>query len=169
MTETKPTDIKTTAISVESGLGTSEAMALEKKFQEFLERRGLKLTRQRRAVVTEIFSSPGHFEAEDLVERLKGNRTRVSRATVYRALDLLRDCQLVEKLDFGTHRSYYEHVSPNAHHDHLICIRCNNVIEFHNETLESLQKEICGNFGFQESYHSLRIFGLCSKCSQSAH
>lgn len=135
-------------------------------FLDFLARRGMKLTRQRQAVVDEIFRDNGHFEAEELVERLKTNRTRVSRATVYRTLELLRECQLVEKLDFGTHRSYYEHVSPGEHHDHLICLRCGNVIEFHNERLEALQKEICGNFGFRESYHSLRIFGLCSKCVQ---
>jgi Fur family ferric uptake transcriptional regulator len=75
---------------------------------------------------------------------------------------------LVEKLDFGTTRSFYEHVTPGGHHDHLICTRCGNVIEFHNERLEALQREICDNFGFHDSHHSLRIFGLCSKCRQVA-
>lgn len=137
-------------------------------FLDFLGRRNLKLTRQRRAVVDEIFSDSGHFEAEELVERLKNNRERVSRATVYRTLELLRECQLVEKLDFGSPRSFYEYVSPGEHHDHLICNRCGNVIEFHNERLEAIQQEICANFGFQESHHSLRIFGLCAKCAQHA-
>jgi Fur family ferric uptake transcriptional regulator len=137
-------------------------------FLEFLASRHLKLTRQRQGVVDEIFSDNGHFEAEELVERLKGKRVRVSRATVYRTLELLRECQLVEKLDFGTPRSFYEQVHPGEHHDHLICNRCGNVIEFHNERLEALQREICRNFDFQESYHSLRIFGLCSKCAQVA-
>ena len=164
MSETKPTQA-----SGESGSPDSESMPREEQFVDFLARQGLKLTRQRRAVVNEIFSDAGHFEAEELVERLKGHRTRVSRATVYRTLELLRECKLVEKLDFGTQRSYYEHVSPSEHHDHLICIRCGNVIEFHNEALETLQKEICGNFGFQESYHSLRIFVHCSKCAQTIH
>jgi Fur family transcriptional regulator, ferric uptake regulator len=136
-------------------------------FLAFLASKHLKLTRQRQAVVDEIFSDSGHFEAEELVERLKNSRTRVSRATVYRTLELLRECQLVEKLDFGTPRSFYEHVPPGEHHDHLICTRCGNVIEFHNERLEALQREICSNFGFQDSHHSLRIFGLCSKCAQA--
>ncbi len=108
------TERKTTSAAGESNSPNSEPMPREKTFLEFLARRGLKLTRQRREVVNEIFSGAGHFEAEELVERLKGNRTRVSRATVYRTLDLLRECQLVEKLDFGTHRSYYEHVSPDV-------------------------------------------------------
>ena len=137
-------------------------------FLEFLARKNLKVTRQRQAVVDEIFSDPSHFEADDLVERLKINHTRVSRATVYRTLELLRECQLVEKLDFGTPRSFYEQVTPGTHHDHLICNRCGNVIEFHNDRLEALQREICDNFGFRETYHSLRIFGLCSKCVQGA-
>lgn len=137
-------------------------------FLNFLAAKRLKLTRQRQAVVDEIFSDSGHFEAEELVERLKISRTRVSRATVYRTLELLRECQLVEKLDFGTPRSFYEHVPPGEHHDHLICTRCGNVIEFHNDRLEALQQEICSNFGFQDSHHSLRIFGLCSKCTQVA-
>lgn len=154
-----------------------ETLALKETFLRFLEGRKLKLTRQRQAVVDEIFSGNGHFDADELVERLRSSpnsphirnkRPRVSRATVYRTLELLQESQLVEKLDFGSPRSFYEHVSPGAHHDHLICTHCGNVIEFHNERLEALQQEICHNFGFQEAYHSLRIFGLCSKCTQSA-
>lgn len=141
--------------------------AQKQVFLDFLARKNLKLTRQRQAVVNEIFSDNGHFEAEALVERLKNGRVRVSRATVYRTLELLRECQLVEKLDFGSPRSFYEHVSPGEHHDHLICNRCGNIIEFYNERLEALQQEICRNFDFQDSHHSLRIFGLCSKCRHS--
>ena len=137
-------------------------------FLRFLKSRGLKVTRQREAVVNEIFSDSGHFEAEELVHRLRGNRTRVSRATIYRTLELLRECQLVEKLDLGQSGSFYEYVNPGEHHDHLICLQCDSVIEFHNEKLERTQAEICRNFGFQETHHSLRIFGLCSKCSQNA-
>ena len=148
--------------------GRHPAAVHKEVFLEFLASKRLKLTRQRQAVVDLIFSDSGHFEAEALVERLKIGRTRVSRATVYRTLELLRECQLVEKLDFGTPRSFYEHVPPGEHHDHLICTRCGNVIEFHNDRLEALQSEICSNFGFQDSYHSLRIFGLCSKCAQAS-
>lgn len=142
----------------------SIASVKKEAFLDYLAHRKLKLTRQRLAVVNEIFSDNGHFEAEELVERLKNKRMRVSRATVYRTLELLRECQLVEKLDFGSPRSFYEHVAPGEHHDHLICTECGTVIEFHNDRLETLQDEICRNFDFHESHHSLRIFGLCSKC-----
>jgi len=138
----------------------------KRDFVQFLGSRNLKLTKQREAVVDEIFTKPGHFEAEEIVLRLKNNRQRVSRATVYRTLELLKECLLVERLDFGTQASFYEHVHEGEHHDHLICVRCGNIIEFHNEKLEQIQAEVCRNFDFRERYHSLRIFGLCSKCRQ---
>jgi len=133
-------------------------------FAEFLAEKGLKLTRQRSAVLEEVLNGGGHFDAEDMVARLKGGTTQVSRATVYRTLELLRECNLVDKLDLGESRSYYEQMEPGAHHDHLICTRCGNVLEFHNEKLEALQTEICRKFDFEEAHHSLRIFGLCGKC-----
>ena len=136
------------------------------QFAEFLSQRQLKLTRQRAAVVEEILTNPGHFEAEEIVEQLKRNRRRVSRATVYRTLELLKECLLVERLDFGDSAAYYEHVEEGAHHDHLICLSCGNVIEFHNAGLERIQASVCANFDFEEHHHSLRIFGYCSKCRQ---
>lgn len=144
------------------------AAAQKQEFIEFLAERNLKLTRQRGAVVDEILTNPGHFEAEDIVERLKRNRRRVSRATVYRTLDLLKECLMVERLDFGDSAAYYEHVEEGAHHDHLICVSCGNVIEFHNADLERLQAAVCKNFDFEERNHSLRIFGYCSKCRPRA-
>ena len=145
----------------------SEAANEKDVFIDFLAGKSLKLTRQREAVVDEIFGGSGHFEAEEIVQRLKKNRTRVSRATVYRTLELLLECQLVERLELGGSGSYYEHIQLGEHHDHFICTRCGNVIEFHNDKLESILAEICNNFDIAETYHSLRIFGLCSKCRRS--
>lgn len=136
-------------------------------FLGYLERKGLKLTRQREAVINEVFRGRGHFEADEIAYRLRNNKPRVSRATVYRTLELLKECQLVEKLDFGTSQSFYEHVHVGEHHDHLICTRCGNVIEFRDEGLEQIQSKICKNFAFQDTHHSLRIFGICSKCHRS--
>jgi Fur family ferric uptake transcriptional regulator len=141
-----------------------DAAEEKRNFAAFLATRKLKLTRQREAVLDEILNNPGHFEAEEIVQRLKANRQRVSRATVYRTLDLMKECLLVERLDFGTQAAYYEHVQEGEHHDHLICTHCGNVIEFHNDELEAIQSAVCRNFDFHERYHSLRIFGLCSKC-----
>jgi Fur family ferric uptake transcriptional regulator len=152
-----------TGRAVDGGIEDHPEMAL---FLRFLAGKELKLTRQREAIVNEILATSGHFEAEEIVQRLKSNRIRASRATVYRTLELLRDCRLVEKLDLGGTGSYYEHTQLGEHHDHLICTNCGNLIEFHNDKLETLQAEICNNFDFLDTHHSLRIFGLCSKCRQ---
>ena len=149
--------------------GRAVSQAQKQLFVEFLAAGRLKLTRQREAVVDEILANPGHFEAEEIVQQLKGNRQRVSRATVYRTLELLKECLLVERLDFGTNAAYYEHVDEGSHHDHLICLRCGNIIEFRNEKLEKIQAGVCGKFEFTERYHSLRIFGLCGKCRRTAN
>lgn len=133
-------------------------------FTAFLAGKGLKLTRQREAVVEDIFASGGHFEAEDMVERLKRKRARVSRATVYRTLELLQECRLVEKVNFGTSRSFYEHVLLGQHHDHIICTRCNVVIEFVDDRIERLQEEICAAHGIRLQSHSMRLFGECAVC-----
>jgi Fur family ferric uptake transcriptional regulator len=133
-------------------------------FAAFLAGKRLKLTRQRDAVIREIFGGGGHFEAEDLVETLKRKRARVSRATVYRTLELLQECRLVEKVNFGTTRSFYEHIQPGEHHDHIICTRCNLVIEFVDERIEKLQEEICARYGIRLQSHSMRLFGVCDAC-----
>ena len=158
-----PSTVRDKQTSSSTSAHTAEHRAA---FERFLETRGLKLTRQRQAVLNEIFRDNGHFEAEELVTRLRGSALRVSRATVYRTLELLQECQLVDKLDFGTTRSFYEHISPDAHHDHLICTVCGTVIEFHNPQLEGMQQEICSRYNFQETHHSLRIFGKCDKCQR---
>ncbi|MDH4120252.1 MAG: transcriptional repressor [Deltaproteobacteria bacterium] len=133
-------------------------------FEEFLERRGLKLTRQREAVMKAVLEASGHFEAEEVVTLLRQGALRVSRATVYRTLDLMKECQLVEKLDLGTPHSYYEQVNLGEHHDHLICVTCGAVTEFHDLELETVQAEVCRRHGFSITHHSLRIFGQCQAC-----
>ena len=159
-----PSGTQPTAARRSGAAGAPRQPSEKELFLRFLTGKGLKLTRQREAVVDEILGTVGHFEPEEIVQRLKANRQRASRATVYRTLELLLECRLVEKLDLGTPGSFYEHTHPDEHHDHLICGNCGNVIEFHNDKLEALQAEICSNFDFLETHHSLRIFGFCSKC-----
>ncbi len=136
------------------------------RFVDYLDHKGLKLTRQRELLLEEIFKDDGHFEAEELVERMKHRDARVSRATVYRTLELLQECLLVEKVNFGTSRSFYEHVQLGQHHDHMICTRCGTVIEFFDDRLEALQDEICRKHGLELTHHSMRLFGVCKQCRQ---
>ena len=134
------------------------------RFQDFLRTQGLKLTAERAALVREIFAIHYHFEADELLFKMKEKSVKISRATVYRTLELLVKSGLVRRVHLGEDHYHYEHVSGNSHHDHLICTTCGGVIEFHDEQLEARQREICEKKKFTPTFHNLQILGVCDSC-----
>ncbi|MBD3336557.1 MAG: transcriptional repressor [Candidatus Eisenbacteria bacterium] len=147
-------------------MSTNEATIL-KQFQDFLATRKLRMTREREALVQEILRAPRHFEAEQLIRRLRRSRRRVSRATVYRTLSLLEECGILRRSSFGHDRSFYEAMRNEGHHDHLICLGCGQIDEFHAPRIESLQLKVCQERGFVLMDHVHEMYGLCPKCSQN--
>jgi Fur family transcriptional regulator, ferric uptake regulator len=138
----------------------------DKIFQNFLGEKGLKLTKERIAVLKEVFSSHNHFEPENLYLRIKGSGSKASRASVYRTLSLLVESGLVEKVTRTEKSNVYEHTFGHTHHDHMICDGCGSILEFYSEKLENLQKEICLGNGFDGKSHTLEIHGYCAKCKK---
>jgi Fur family ferric uptake transcriptional regulator len=137
-----------------------------KIFQNFLGEKGLKLTKERIAVLKEVFSSHSHFEPENLYLRIKDSGSKASRASVYRTLNLLVESGLVEKVTRTEKSNIYEHTFGHTHHDHMICDGCGRIIEFYSEKLENLQKEICLGNGFDGRNHTLEIHGYCAECKK---
>jgi Fur family ferric uptake transcriptional regulator len=135
------------------------------RFESYLRSKKLKLTGERMEILGAIFQKDTHFDAEELHADLKRLGRDISRATVYRTLDLLVQCGLVRKSSLGSSHANYEAAHENEHHDHLICLNCNRVIEFFRPDLETLQEAICKEQKFKPLHHSLQIFGLCSDCS----
>lgn len=133
-------------------------------FQEFLIKKGLKLTKERFAVLDQVFSFHGHFEPDQLYFRIKDSGLRVSRASVYRTLNLLVESGLVEKVSRTEKGTIYEHTFGHKHHDHLICEACGRIIEFYSAKIEQLQNEICRKNSFTGMSHTLEIKGYCQKC-----
>ncbi|MDH4223228.1 MAG: transcriptional repressor [candidate division Zixibacteria bacterium] len=133
-------------------------------FLKYLDSKHLKLTRERKAVLEEVFFHPGHLEAEELTHTLRSKKSRVSRATIYRTLELLVDSGIVRKIDLGHGHSHYEHILGHTHHDHLVCLKCGKVIEFTDKKIERLQTNICQKSRFQEISHTVQIFGYCKDC-----
>ena len=134
------------------------------RFQEFLSQQGLKLTGERTALVREIFATHYHFEADERLFKMKEKNVKISRATVYRTLELLVKSGMVRRVHLGEDHYHYEHVTGNSHHDHLICTACGGVIEFHDEVLEARQREICEKKKFTPTFHNLQILGVCDSC-----
>jgi Fur family ferric uptake transcriptional regulator len=138
------------------------------RFEAYLRSKKLKLTGERMEILAAIFQKNAHFDAEELHGELRQQGRDISRATVYRTLDLLVQCGLVRKSSLGSSHANYEAAHEDEHHDHLICLNCNKVIEFYRPDLESLQDEICRERQFKPLHHSLQIFGLCAACVDKA-
>jgi len=136
------------------------------RFNTFLQRSGLKVTKERAALVREIFGTRYHFDADELLEKLKTRGVKSSRATVYRTLELLVRSGVVRRVHLGEDHYHYEWVGKGSHHDHLVCTTCGAVIEFHDPELETRQWEICKRNNFQPTFHNLQILGVCQRCQK---
>ena len=137
-------------------------------FRKYLERRGLKLTAERKALFDEIFGRHEHLEADELLVRLRAKHTKISRATIYRTLELLVDSGIVGRLRIGEAGYRYERLRAGDHHDHLICDFCGRVIEFFEPRIESLQDEVAARHGFVLLSHSHQMGGICRSCRPRA-
>lgn len=133
-------------------------------FRKFLEENNLKVTPQRRTILEAVFATHRHFDADDLFDILKQRDKRISRATVYRVLDLLVRGGFVKAMELGKSKKVYEHVLGHEHHDHMVCIACGKTIEFGDGLIEVLQQKVCNGLNFKAESHSLRIFGRCVEC-----
>lgn len=136
-------------------------------FVNYLSAKKLKLTPERKVVLQEMFRSPGHLEAEDLLYNLRRKRKRASRATIYRTLELLVESGIVRKVDLGHGHSHYELVVDHPHHEHMICLACGKVIEFSDKAMEQTLSKLCEKSGFEQTSHRFEIFGRCGKCRKS--
>ena len=125
---------------------------------EALKKEGLRFTEQRKSIWDEITSSDDHREAEDIYLSLRKKNINVSRATVYRTIDVLVKNNLVRKLDIGDAPSKYENKIDSHHHDHMICLETGDIIEFYNEELENLQDEIAKKRGYKVVRHVHQLF-----------
>jgi Fur family ferric uptake transcriptional regulator len=138
-----------------------------KSFAQYLNTRKLKLTPERKIVLQEMFKSPGHLEAEEVLFSLRKRKKCASRATVYRTLELLVDSGIVRKVDLGHEHSHYELVADHPHHEHMICLKCGKVIEFSDKEMEGDLNKLCKKSGFEHTSHRFEIFGHCGKCRKS--
>jgi len=137
-------------------------------FRKYLERRGLKLTAERQALFDELFSRHEHVEADELLVRLRAKHKKISRATIYRTLELMVDSGIVGRLRMGEAGYRYERLRAGDHHDHIICDHCGKVIEFFEARIEALQDEVAARHGFVLLSHSHQMRGICRSCRPRA-
>lgn len=137
------------------------------RFKDSLQQAGLRLTRQRIAILKDILASEEHRECDDILFSLRRKQISVSRATIYRTLDILEKVGFVRKMDVGDGRYRYENRLSQSHHDHMICLECGRIIEFVDLEIEGRQVHLSKDQGFKLLSHSHQLFGICAKCQKA--
>lgn len=129
--------------------------------REFLKKGKNRITPERFEVLDSALDFDGHFGADDLYILMKNKKSRVSRATVYNTLELLVQCDLLSKRNFGDNMTRYESSYKKQSHDHLICMDCGRIVEFPNTSFEQIPTEVCEGLGFNFESYSFNIFARC--------
>ncbi len=129
--------------------------------------KGLKMTDQRRVIAQVLSESTDHPNVEQLYRRATKVDPRISIATIYRTVKLLEEVNILERHDFGDGRARYEE-APKEHHDHLIDVKSGKVIEFQNDEIERLQREVAATLGYRLVGHRLDLFAVSNDIGEKA-
>ncbi|HYB09367.1 MAG TPA: Fur family transcriptional regulator [Alphaproteobacteria bacterium] len=121
--------------------------------------KGLKMTDQRRVIARVLSDSADHPDVEQVYRRAIQIDPHISISTVYRTVRLFEEANILERHDFRDGRARYEEI-PESHHDHLIDVQTGKVIEFTNEKIEQLQREVAGLLGYDLVDHRLELYGV---------
>ncbi|HLI19636.1 MAG TPA: Fur family transcriptional regulator [Stellaceae bacterium] len=129
------------------------------RLEQLCHDKGMKMTEQRRVIARVLSDSADHPDVEAVHRRAAEIDPKISIATVYRTVRLFQEANILERHDFGDGRARYEEV-PSEHHDHLIDLQTGRVIEFRNEEIEALQREVAARLGYKLVDHRLELFAV---------
>ena len=130
-----------------------------KNLEQLCIERGMKMTEQRRIIARVLSDADDHPDVEDVYQRSVQLDPKISIATVYRTVRLFEEAGLLDRHDFGDGRSRYEQASDD-HHDHLVDVQSGDIIEFHDEELEELQRQIAARLGYSLIGHRMELYGV---------
>jgi Fe2+ or Zn2+ uptake regulation protein len=131
---------------------------------EAMGRAGYRLTEPRRVVAELVAGRSGHFTANDLIEDAQALDVEIGRATVFRALDLFTELEVLERIDLPTGDHAYVPCVPQHHHHHIVCEVCGQVTEVEDLGLGAAIDQIQRRTGWEVESHRLELFGRCPSC-----
>ncbi len=133
-------------------------------FKDYLKSKRLKVTPEREIIIRAILSLGKHFAADELLVKLRENKSKIGRASIYRTLKILVDSGILRPVIFTDRHLHYEQMIGKKHHSHLICLQCGKVIEFTSpRILAELHKAYKG-YNFRETDHKVEATGYCKEC-----
>jgi Fur family ferric uptake transcriptional regulator len=134
---------------------------LRRNLDDYMSKKGLRSTEQRKLIVATFFDTSDHVTIEELLGRVRRKDPRVGYATVYRTMKMLSEGGMANELHFGDGATRYEMADDDAHHDHIICEECGLIIEFEEPLIEELQERIAVQHGFEILRHKHELYGRC--------
>lgn len=129
-------------------------------FRRFLKDQGLKFTTERAKILDLVTKSEGVFEVDELLDELRKEEIRVSRATVYRTIKHLIEAGIIQEVLLGTKQTHYQLAHGRKQHDHIVNADNGQITEFHNKEVEALVQKICDEHNFKMTGHNLVIYGI---------
>lgn len=135
----------------------------EDELRALIRKLNLKVTEQRLLILKALCEGRRHVTAQELFEKVVKVDASIGFATVYRFLRHMNEQKFVTEVRMGGLPARYE-LTPKRHHDHLTCTQCNQIVEFENKTIESLQEKVAKQFGFILTHHVLELYGVCPRC-----
>jgi Fur family ferric uptake transcriptional regulator len=132
---------------------------------EVLRANGMRITKNRIQIIDTLLRAEKPLSLDEIQERTGANEGMPDYATVFRAMTVLENLQVAQKVNLNRSCSYYELVNPRQHYDHIICTECGNVtLMIDSCPVEKVERKIEKRYGFSDIRHSLEFFGICREC-----
>ena len=133
-------------------------------FSQYLKNKGMLASRQREQILDIFLKTEKHPTINDLYDLVRKKHPQIGLATIYRTMNVICDAGLARETDFGGGIRRFEHKYKHQHHDHLICLKCDRIIEVMSPEIEKLQENLAQKHRFKAVRHRMEIFGLCKNC-----